>query len=87
MIDKHNVSNILAAIAVAKFLGVSTFHMKQAIETFQGVKRRVETIGEKHGITIIDDYAHHPTAVRETLGALKLKYGVKPKNRVKRRIF
>lgn len=70
----HNISNILAAISVADFVGVSHETLKKAIKTFQGVKRRTEIIGEKNGITVIDDYAHHPTAVRETLIGLKKKF-------------
>ncbi len=69
--------NIQAAIAVARFVGVSHETIKKAIASFKGVKRRSEIIGEKNGITMISDYAHHPTAVRETLIILKLKYGVK----------
>ena len=71
---KHNVSNILGAIAVARFVGVSHETIKKAIASFQGVKRRSEIIGEKNGITVIDDYAHHPTAVRETLASLRVKF-------------
>lgn len=71
---KHNVLNILAAIAIARFVGVSYETIKKAIASFKGVKRRAEVIGEKNGIIIIDDYAHHPTAVRETLIGLKQKF-------------
>ena len=66
--------NILAATAVARFVGVSHETIKKAIASFKGVKRRAEIIGEKNGITVIDDYAHHPTAVRETLITLKKKF-------------
>lgn len=72
--------NIAAAVAVAKFIGVSHETIKKAIASFKGVKRRSEVIGIKHGITIIDDYAHHPTAVRHTLDAIRQKF-------VKHRLF
>ncbi len=94
LFGKYNISNILGAIVIARFLGVSHETLGRAISSFKGVKRRAEIIGEKNGITVIDDYAHHPTAVRETLRALKLNYGVKPansagkhKNRAGRRII
>ena len=63
----YMAKNILAATAVARFIGVSHETIKKAIASFNGVKRRSEIIGEKNEITVIDDYAHHPTAVRETL--------------------
>ena len=70
----YMAKNILAATAVARFIGVSHETIKKAIASFKGVKRRSEIIGEKNGITVIDDYAHHPTAVRETLSALHFKF-------------
>jgi len=70
----YMAKNILAATAVAKFIGVSHETIKKAIASFKGVKRRSEIIGEKNGITVIDDYAHHPTAVRETLDSLRTKF-------------
>src|SRR3989338_10767945 len=76
----YMTQNILAATVVARFIGVSHETIKKAISSFKGVKRRSEIVGEKNGITVIDDYAHHPTAVRETLNSLKLKFH-------KRRIF
>lgn len=74
LVGKHNVSNILSAIATARFVGVSYETIQKAIASFKGVKRRTEIIGEKSGIIVIDDYAHHPTAVRETLIGLKQKF-------------
>src|SRR3989344_2126935 len=70
----YMAKNILAATAVEKFIGVSHETIKKAIASFKGVKRRSEIIGEKNGITVIDDYAHHPTAVRETLDSLRTKF-------------
>ncbi|KKT42078.1 hypothetical protein A2W54_03535 [Candidatus Giovannonibacteria bacterium RIFCSPHIGHO2_02_43_13] len=77
LIGKYNISNILGAIAIAKFLKIPDAKIKKAIESFEGVKRRQEIIGEKNGITIIDDYAHHPTAVRLTLDAVREKFPMK----------
>ena len=67
----HNRLNTLAAIAAAQNIGVSVESIRKALETFAGVKRRQEVRGIKNSITIIDDFAHHPTAVRETVRALK----------------
>ncbi|HEY4497652.1 MAG TPA: Mur ligase family protein [Candidatus Paceibacterota bacterium] len=71
---KHNVSNILGAIAIARAAGVSCETIRKGIETFAGVKRRMEIIGEKNGVIIIDDYAHHPTAVSATIMAAKEQF-------------
>ena len=74
LIGKYNISNILGAITIAKFLKIPDAKIKEAIETFEGVKRRQEIIGEKNGIIVIDDYAHHPTAVRLTLDAVRKSF-------------
>lgn len=74
LIGEYNISNILGAIAIAKFLKIPTQKIKKAVETFEGVKRRQEIIGEKNGVTVIDDYAHHPTAVRLTLDAVRQRF-------------
>ncbi|BBO72600.1 UDP-N-acetylmuramate:L-alanyl-gamma-D-glutamyl-me so-diaminopimelate ligase [Desulfosarcina widdelii] len=71
MIGRHNLKNILAAIAMADRLEVPPHVIAEALERFAGVKRRQEILGEKSGIIVIDDFAHHPTAVRETLGAIR----------------
>lgn len=68
---EHNLINIAAVVAAADRLGISKETIGTALETFQGVKRRQEIRGQKRGITVIDDFAHHPTAVRETLRALR----------------
>ena len=68
---RHNLMNTLAAIAAAVRLDVPRQAIAKALETFEGVKRRQEVRGIKNNITIIDDFAHHPTAVKETLCALK----------------
>lgn len=66
---KHNVLNALAAIATAHTLGVSTEEIAKALLSFVNAKRRFEIIGVKKGITLIDDYAHHPNEVKATLNA------------------
>jgi UDP-N-acetylmuramate--alanine ligase len=64
---RHNVSNALAAIAVCSAVGVSLATIAEGLRKFRGVRRRFEVRGESCGATIIDDYAHHPTAVRATI--------------------
>jgi UDP-N-acetylmuramate--alanine ligase len=71
---RHNVENALAAIAVAHAAGISPDAACDAVSRFQGVRRRFEEIGTWDGITLVDDYAHHPTAVRTTLAAARRKY-------------
>jgi len=68
---KHNQLNALAAILAAKEAGVSMSAAAESLSRFQNVKRRMELIGESHGITIYDDFAHHPTAIETTLAGLK----------------
>ena len=65
----HNVSNALASIALADQMGVSMEHTRIGLEKFGGTKRRFEKKGEIGGVTIIDDYAHHPTEIEATLHA------------------
>jgi UDP-N-acetylmuramate: L-alanyl-gamma-D-glutamyl-meso-diaminopimelate ligase len=69
-----NVRNVLGVIAAAAALGVSAHDIQAGLSTFRSVRRRMEVIAEHGGITVIDDFAHHPTAVRETLAALRQKY-------------
>jgi len=76
---EHNFVNATAAIAVADTLGIPEGRIADALKTFRGVKRRQEIRGKKRGITVLDDFAHHPTAVRETIRAVKSVY---PQNRV-----
>jgi UDP-N-acetylmuramate: L-alanyl-gamma-D-glutamyl-meso-diaminopimelate ligase len=71
---RHNMSNLLSAVALADFLNIETSHLRSALETFRGVKRRQEIKGEKKGILVLDDFAHHPTAVKETIRAVREKY-------------
>jgi UDP-N-acetylmuramate--alanine ligase len=67
----HNVSNSLAAIAVGFGIGLSAEQIKNALQSFEGVKRRFTKVGEFNGYKIIDDYAHHPVEIAATLAAAK----------------
>ncbi len=71
---EHNALNATAAAALASGLGIPTSAIRSAIATFKSVKRRLEVRAVVHNITIIDDFAHHPTAIRETLRALRAVY-------------
>src|SRR5208283_187861 len=74
LVGEFNVRNALAVVACAKHFGLSNKQIQSAFETFKGVKRRMEVRGIAGGVTLIDDFGHHPTAIRETLAALRLKY-------------
>jgi len=77
LIGYHNISNILGAIVIAKFLKIPENKISGAIKSFNGVKRRCEIIGDKNGKIVINDYAHHPTAVAKTLDSIRLMFPVK----------
>ena len=79
MVGEFNVRNASMAICVAQLAGLSDEEIRAALLTFKGVKRRQTERGVKNGITIIDDFGHHPTAIRETLRGLKQRY---PNNRL-----
>ncbi len=64
---RHNVLNAIAAVAMCHHLGVSANAIRAGLSEFRGTKRRFEVLGSWHGVTLIDDYAHHPTAVQATL--------------------
>ncbi len=70
---RHNRSNALAAIAAARHVGVPIEIAAQALDSFQSVKRRMEVRGTVNGITVYDDFAHHPTAIETTVGGLRQK--------------
>src|SRR2546425_1759800 len=74
LIGEFNVRNCLAAIIAADAWGVDPKTIGEALATFKSVRRRAEVLGCERGVTVIDDFAHHPTAVRETLQALRMKY-------------
>ncbi|MBN1558821.1 hypothetical protein JW998_01125, partial [candidate division KSB1 bacterium] len=70
----HNIRNALAAMAVADFVGIANATILDAVANFSGVKRRLELKYTINGIDVYDDFGHHPTAVRETLAALRARY-------------
>lgn len=74
LIGEFNVRNCLAVIIAADAWGISKEKIQEALDTFKSVKRRMEVRGTIRGVTVIDDFAHHPTAVEETLKALRMKY-------------
>ncbi len=71
LMGMHNAGNILSCIGAADHIGLDTGQIRTALEQFSGVKRRQEIIGVKRGITVMDDFAHHPSAVKKTLAAVK----------------
>ncbi len=71
LLGHHNVLNALSVIAAAHHLGLPMDAVKKALLTFKGVKRRQEIRGVKRGILVMDDFAHHPTAVRETVSGVR----------------
>ncbi|HEY7170634.1 MAG TPA: UDP-N-acetylmuramate:L-alanyl-gamma-D-glutamyl-meso-diaminopimelate ligase [Vicinamibacterales bacterium] len=71
LVGAHNVRNALVAIAVAVEAGMSGERIAEALRQFRGVKRRLEVVGTADGVTVYDDFAHHPTAVAETLAGLR----------------
>ncbi|MGB8353748.1 MAG: UDP-N-acetylmuramate:L-alanyl-gamma-D-glutamyl-meso-diaminopimelate ligase [Chthoniobacteraceae bacterium] len=74
MVGEYNVRNAAMAISAAHFYGVPLAVIQKAVASFQGVKRRQEVRGEVRGIKIIDDFGHHPTAIRQTLAGLRHQY-------------
>ncbi len=74
VVGEHNVLNATAAAALAAGQGVPLDAIRTALASFQSVKRRLEVFAEVAGVTLIDDFAHHPTAIRETLRALHARY-------------
>jgi len=75
LLGHHNRMNALAAIAASHHVGIKFEDAIEALKTFKNVKRRMECIGEKNGITIYDDFAHHPAAITTTLSGLRAKVG------------
>jgi UDP-N-acetylmuramate: L-alanyl-gamma-D-glutamyl-meso-diaminopimelate ligase len=71
LLGVHNVRNALAALAIATEVGVDPERIRAALKRFGGVKRRLEIVGQSAGVTVYDDFAHHPTAVGETLAGLR----------------
>ncbi len=73
LLGAFNVRNALAAVAVSGAMEISPDRCAEALGAFRGVRRRLELRGTARGISVFDDFAHHPTAIRETLGALRAK--------------
>jgi UDP-N-acetylmuramate: L-alanyl-gamma-D-glutamyl-meso-diaminopimelate ligase len=92
---RHNVLNALAAIIVAEGRGVSAASLEQSLASFRSVRRRLDVKGEHHGVLVVDDFAHHPTAVRATIEAARGRWPnrrlwaiLEPRsNSMRRRIF
>jgi UDP-N-acetylmuramate: L-alanyl-gamma-D-glutamyl-meso-diaminopimelate ligase len=74
LLGEHNVMNALAAIAAADHVGVAPERAALALAQFRGVKRRMEIRGSVGGVTVYDDFAHHPTAIETTLGGLRARF-------------
>ncbi len=73
ILGHHNLSNALAAVAIGRSLGLEFGEIARGLATFEGARRRFEFRGEVHGITFIDDYAHHPSELSATLAAARLQ--------------
>jgi len=92
---EYNVLNATAAAAMASHYGISVEQIANGLRTFRSVKRRLEVRSEAYGVTIIDDFAHHPTAIAQTLKALRARYAgrklwaiLEPRsNTLRRRVF
>jgi UDP-N-acetylmuramate: L-alanyl-gamma-D-glutamyl-meso-diaminopimelate ligase len=74
LLGEHNVRNALAAIAVGSHAGLGASVLADGLRAFRGIRRRLETVGVSRGVLVLDDFAHHPTAVHETLMALRTGY-------------
>ena len=74
LLGAHNVRNALAAIGVATEVGIGADRIGEGLRLFEGVRRRLEIVGVADGVTVYDDFAHHPTAVAETLAALRASH-------------
>ena len=75
LIGEHNLANLVAVVGLLTWHGYGAADIAEALATFQGVRRRQEIFGEPRGITLIDDFAHHPTAVAVTIDATRLRFG------------
>ncbi len=71
---RHNAQNALAAAAVAAYWGATPAQVAEALPAFQGIRRRLEVFHAAHGVVYVDDFAHHPTAIRETIAAARLRW-------------
>ena len=74
MIGRHNIQNATSVAVMSLKLGLTTQEIQEGFHTFKGIKRRQEVLGVKNGVTVIDDFAHHPTAIQLTLEGIKEAY-------------
>ena len=74
MIGRHNIQNATSVAVMGLKLGLTTQEIQEGFHTFKGIKRRQEVLGVKNGVTVIDDFAHHPTAIQLTLEGIKEAY-------------
>jgi len=74
MVGRHNVENTVAVAALAIRLGLPADEVCRSFSTFKGIKRRQEVVGEKNGVVVLDDFAHHPTAIGMTIEGVKEAY-------------
>ena len=74
LIGRHNVKNALAVYALSRAMGIERANLLDGFASFRGVKRRQEIRGERRGVLVMDDFAHHPTAVRDTIEAVRSAY-------------
>ena len=74
LLGRLNVRNALAVIACARHCGIDAQAIQEGLATFQGIRRRMEVLAVAGGVTIVDDFGHHPTAIRETITALRSAY-------------
>lgn len=74
LVGRHNLANLLAAAAAGLVVGLSSGQLVEGLASFPGVRRRLEVVGEAAGVTVVDDFAHHPTAVNYTLQGARHRF-------------
>ena len=74
MYGRHNIANLMSAVILADFLKIPSAAVSEGLKNFSGIKRRQEKVGEKRGVLVLDDFAHHPTSVRETIKAVRERH-------------
>jgi UDP-N-acetylmuramate--alanine ligase len=77
MPGRHNVRNALAGIAAGDTIGIEADVMRAAVASYRGAQRRFEHVGDAAGVTVMDDYAHHPTEVRTTVEMARERFGAR----------
>ncbi|MGQ9494929.1 MAG: UDP-N-acetylmuramate--L-alanine ligase [Thermoanaerobaculaceae bacterium] len=74
LVGHHNLANVLACVAASLLAGIAPSRVQEALASFPGVRRRLDILGEAQGITVVDDFAHHPTAVKMTLEGARFRF-------------